>query len=202
MPTKLDHRKLLKHLYSGQKTKPVMIDVAPMNYLMLNGKGRPSEPEFGAAASTLYPVAYTLKFMVRAQCDIDYHVMPLEVLWRVNRQTKDFAWTMLLMQPDLVTEAMYAEAVSRVQAKKCPPLLSQLRFERLAEGMCVQLLHVGPYQGMDAGFEQMVAFAGQNGYVVPVRNTHDIYLNDSRKAKPENLRAIMRVAVQPQQTAN
>jgi len=193
---KVDHRKILKHLYRASKTKPVIMQVPPMNFLMIDGKGRPPEQDFQDAVSTLYPVAYTLKFVVRANDGVDYHVMPLEVIWKVNRQTKDFAWTMLVMQPEYVTGDLYGEAAAKVQAKNCPPLLSRLRFECFAEGTCVQFLHTGPYQGMEAAFEKMLAFAQQNGYAVSARNTHDIYLNDSRKTKPENLKTIMRLVVE------
>jgi hypothetical protein len=193
---KVDHRKMLKHLYSASKTAPAILEIPPMSFLMIDGKGRPPEKDFQEAVSTLYPVAYTLKFMVRASDDVDYHVMPLEVIWKVNRQTKDFAWTMLVMQPEYVTGDLYGEAVAKAQAKNDPPLLSRLRFERFTEGTCVQFLHTGRYQDMEAAFEKMLAFAQQNGYAVPARNTHDIYLNDSRKTKPENLKTIMRLVVE------
>ena len=115
----------------------------------------------------------------------------MEVCWRVNREKKEFAWTMMLMQPAYVTAEMVAEAKRKVQTKVDASLLEKVRFEKLAEGLCVQFLHTGPYEGMDAALERMLAFAGEQGYSVPVRNSHDIYLNDVRKTKPENLKAVM-----------
>ena len=67
--------------------------------------------------------------------------------------------------------------------------------QQLAEGMCVQFLHIGPYEGMDAALDRMLALAGEQGYSVVARNSHDIYLNDVRKTKPENLKAVMRLPV-------
>jgi len=166
-----------------------------MNFLMMDGRGKPSGNEFQQAASTLYPLAYTLKFMVRLACDIDYHVMPMEVRWRVNREKKEFAWTMMLMQPEYVTEKLVDEARQKVLPKVEADLLERVRFETFAEGMCMQFLHVGPYEGMDAALEKMLAAAESQGYAVPVRNAHDIYLNDVRKTKPENLKSIMRLPV-------
>ena len=195
MPQKIDHRKLLKSLYTASRISPALVEVPPMNYLMIDGTGRPSEPDFEAAAGALFPVAYTLKFMLRAACGVDYHVMPMEVIWRVNRKTKDFAWTMLLMQPDLIAPHMLPDALAKVAAKGAPPALDRLRFECFDECLCVQFLHVGPYPGMDAAMEKMIAFAEKNGCTVPGRSTHDIYLNDSRKTKPENLKTIMRLPV-------
>jgi hypothetical protein len=74
-------------------------------------------------------------------------------------------------------------------------MLEQVRFETFTEGMCVQFLHVGPYTGMDSALESMCAVADREGYTVPARNAHDIYLNDVRKTKPENLKAVMRLQI-------
>jgi len=192
---KVDHRKTLQHLYHSSSKAPTLIDVPPMNFLMMDGHGKPTGTGFQEAAGTLYPLAYILKFMVRAACDIDYHVMPMEVRWRVDRQKKEFAWTMMLMQPEYVTQELMAEARQKVLPKVEAALLERVRFESFTEGMCIQFLHVGPYEGMDAALEKMLAAADARGYVVPVRSAHDIYLNDVRKTKPQNLKAIMRLPV-------
>jgi hypothetical protein len=81
-----------------------------MNFLLMDGKGKPDGSGFQQAASTLFPLAYTLKWAVRLERDIDFHVMPMEVQWRVNREAKEFKWTMMLMQPEYVTAEMVAEA--------------------------------------------------------------------------------------------
>jgi hypothetical protein len=192
---KIDHRKTLRQLYHPSSRLPSLVEVPPMNFLMMDGRGKPDGKQFPQAASTLYPLAYTLKYMVRFAKDIDFHVMPMEVHWRVNREKKEFAWTMMLMQPEYVIAEMVVEAKRKVQSKVDASLLDKVRFEQLAEGMCVQFLHIGPYDGMDAALDKMLAVAGEQGYSVPVRNSHDIYLNDVRKAKPENLKAVMRLPV-------
>ncbi len=194
---KIDHRKALKHLYYPSSKIPALVDVPPMNFLMLDGRGKPDGSAFQQAASTLYPLAYTLKFMVRAECDMDYHVMPMEVRWRVNREKKEFGWTMMLMQPEEVTAERVAAARQRVLPKVDAAALERVRFELFTEGICVQFLHIGPYEGMDAALERMIVLAESQGYTVPFRNAHDIYLNDARKTKPENLKAVMRLAVIP-----
>ena len=133
--------------------------------------------------------------MVRFAIDVDFHVMPMTVQWRVNREKKEFAWTMMLMQPEYVTAKLVAEAKRKVQSKVDASLLEKVRFEQLAEGMCVQFLPIGPYEGMDAALDRMLTLAGGQGYSVPVRNSHDIYLNDIRKTKPENLKAVIRLPI-------
>ena len=192
---RVDHRQTLKHLYNSSRRTPVLVDVPPLNFLMIDGSGKPTGAEFQQAAETLYPVAYVLKFSIRSRYSIDYHVMPMEVCWDVNRQQRRFAWTMMIMQPEVVTPELVAEAVENVKSKGEPPLLSRLRFEPLAEGPCVQFLHTGPYEGMDGAMNRMIAFAGSCGYGVPYTNAHDIYLNDVRKTKPENLKAVMRLKI-------
>jgi hypothetical protein len=192
---KIDHRKTLKHLYHPSSKTPVMVDVPPMNFLMLDGRGKPDGKQFPQAAGILYPLAYTLKWMVRLDSDIDFHVMPMEVIWKVNREKKEFAWTMMLMQPEYVTPELFTKALQKVQSKVDTVWLAKVRFEQYAEGTCIQFLHVGPYDGMDAAFEKMLALAAAQGYTAPLRNTHDIYLNDVRKTNPANLKAVMRLAI-------
>lgn len=192
---KIDHRQTLKHLYSASSVKPAIVEVPPLNFLMMDGCGKPDQPDFQCAAQALYTVSYTLKFMLRPRLDLDYHVMPMELHWKVNRAAKSFRWTMMIMQPDPVSREHVDEAVDRLRVEKPELDLSRVRFESFTEGLCVQYLHTGPYPGMDANLDKMLAFAAANGYIVPERNAHDIYLNDSRKTKPENLRAIMRLPV-------
>jgi hypothetical protein len=195
---KIDHRKELKCLYCPSSKTPALVDVPTMNFLMMDGRGKPDGKQFSQAASILFPLAYTLKWTVRLGSNIDFHVMPMEVLWKVNRQTREFAWTMMLMQPEYVTAELVHEARQKVLSRVDPSLLEQARFESLAEGICVQFLHVGAYEEMDAAMDRMVSMAEKNGYEIPIRNTHDIYLNDVRKAKTENLKAVMRLQVVPQ----
>jgi hypothetical protein len=192
---KIDHRKTLKHLYNPSSKIPAIVDVPTMNFLMVDGHGKPDGPLFQQAASILYPLAYTLKWMVRLENDIDFHVMPMEVLWKVNREKKEFAWTMMLMQPEYVTSDWIAKARLKAQSKVKVELLESVRFETCSEGLCVQYLHVGPYEGMDASAEKMEALAKEKGYQIPVHHSHDIYLNDVRKTKAENLKAVIRFQV-------
>lgn len=192
---KIDHRKTLKHLYHPSSKAPSIIDVPVMNYLKVEGRGKPDGLQFQQAAQLLYPLAYTLKWMVRLGSDIDFHVMPMEVLWNVNREKKEFSFTMMLMQPEYITAELVAEARVKVQSKVDADQLAKVRFEPHIEGPCVQYLHIGAYEGMDASGKMMEAYAEQRGYVIPFHSSHDIYLNDVRKTRPENLQSVMRYPV-------
>jgi len=192
---KIDHRKTLKNLYHPSSKAPSIIDVPAMNFLKVEGRGKPNEIQFQQAAQVLYPLAYTLKWMVRLGSDIDFHVMPMEVLWKVNREKKVFSFMMMLMQPEYITAEMVAEARVKVQSKVDADQIAMVRFEPNIEGTCVQYCHIGAYEGMDASGKVMEAFAEENGYTMPVHCSHDIYLNDVRKTRPENLQSVMRYPV-------
>jgi hypothetical protein len=194
--SQIDYRKELSPLYNPSARQPGLIDLPPLNFLVIDGAGKPDKQEFQEAASTVYPVAYTLKFMVRKSHDLDFKVMPMEVRWFVNREKKEFKWTMMIMQPEVITSELYAEAVAAVKAKGGAPLLAKLRFENFAEGRCAQMMHKGPYPEMENTLEIMLKFIHDQGYTTD-RRTHDIYLNSILKARPENLKTVMRVQVTP-----
>lgn len=192
---KIDHRKTLKHLYHPSGKAPTIIEVPEMNFLKVEGCGKPDGLEFQQAAGLLYPLAYTLKWMVRLDRGIDLHVMPMEVLWKVNREKKEFSFTMMLMQPEFITSELVAEALVKLQSKVEADQLAKIRFEPHADGICVQYLHIGTYEKMNASAKLMEAYAEQQGYAIPAHCSHDVYLNDIRKTKPENLRSVMRYQV-------
>lgn len=200
--TKIDYRKELQHLYKGRKGTPTIVDVPPMNFLMVDGQGHPSEQEFQDAVSTIYPVAYTLKFMVRKHDDLDYKVMPLEVKWKINREekgSKRYGWTVMVMQPEFITKGLFLEAVEQAKLKRALPYEEKLRFTSRTEGLCGQIFHKGPYgDPMEETFELLKQYLAQNGYQGEP-DSHDIYLNSVLRTKPENLKTIIRVRVQKDQ---
>ncbi|MBU1153971.1 GyrI-like domain-containing protein [bacterium] len=191
---KIDHKKEFYNLYSGKISKPVIVNVPLMNYLMIDGKGHPSEKEFQEACSTLYPVTYTIKFMLRPEINIDYKVMPLEVMWTVNRTDKTFTWTMLQMQPEYVTKSIFQKGIEKLLLKKRPSLIEKLRFEKLDEGLCGQIIHKGPYEKMNDTFKILTDFLESEKYAYK-KDSHDIYFNSPIKTKPENLRTMIRTQI-------
>lgn len=194
---RIDLKKTLSSLYSASARKAAVVDVPAMRFLAIDGSGHPAGQPFQQAAGALYPLAYLLKFLVRERLGIDYGVMPMEVTWTLNRgDCTTFTWTMRLMQPEWITEEMVAEAHAKAQSKADPEQLKRVRFETIADGLCGQMLHVGPYEGMNDTLARMTAQLRELGYAAHT-DTHDIYLNDMRKTRPENYRAIMRVRIQP-----
>lgn len=200
---KVDLKKTLDDYRAPRGTFEV-VDLPARNYLMVDGAGDPNTaPEYAAALEALYPVAYTVKFASKRQLGRDYVVPPLEGLWWADdmeaftgsRDAAQWRWTMMILVPDWVEAAMVAEAVAAVAAGEPPARLADVRFAPLAEGRCVQTLHLGPYAEEGPILVRMHhEFIPQQGLRMTGRH-HEIYLSDPRRTAPDKLRTILRQPV-------
>jgi hypothetical protein len=202
---KLDLRKDLKYLYAPSAKKVAVLDVPAFNFVMIDGAIEPGQepatsPLFQENMQALYGAAYTLKFMVklRKEKPVDYPVMALEGLWWVEDghfdiKVKDnWFYTVMILQPDLVTPEMFAEALAQMRKKKGDqPAFARLRLERFHEGLCVQTMHIGPYADEPATVARMESFAQENGYTL-CRKHHEIYLGNPLRADPAKLKTVLR----------
>jgi hypothetical protein len=201
---KVDFKRELKHLYNPPKKEFTVVDVPPMNFLMVDGHGDPNTAqEYQDAVEALYGVAYTLKFTSKRELGRDYVVPPLEGLWWAGdmeafttmRDKSAWEWTMMIMQPEWVTQEMVGEAVKQVEKGKDLPALSKIRLETYHEGLSVQIMHVGSYDDEGPTIARMHReFMPENGYE-PAGKHHEIYLSDPRKVAPENLKTVIRQPV-------
>lgn len=200
---KIDFKKT-QPSYKAKRGKFDIIDVPPMNYLMIDGDGGPNSPEYAEAIQTLYPLAYTLKFTSKSELDRDYVVPPLEALWwaedwevfTTKFDQSQWLWTAMLMVPPWISRDLFEQAFETVAQKSNPPALSKLRFETLEEGQSVQVLHLGSYSEEGPILEDMhERFIPDNGLTMRGKH-HEIYFNDFRKVAPEKLRTILRQPVQ------
>ena len=197
---KINYKKELRHLYQPSAKEVEVIDVPQMNFLMIEGEGDPNTSKaFQDAVEALYSLAYTLKFMVKkGAVGIDYGVMPLEGLWWVDDMTQfsiekknEWKWTLMIMQPEVVTKELFKEAVKEVRKKKNPVALTNIRFESFSEGKAAQILYIGPFFEEGPTIERIHTFIAENGYVLSGKH-HEIYLSDMRKTAPEKLKTIIR----------
>lgn len=148
MAEKLDWKKDLKHLYAPSAKAPEMVDVPPMNYLMIDGHGDPNtSPAYQAAVEGLFSMSYTLKFAIKKAVGLDYAVFPAEGLWWVEdmrlfsiEDKGSWDWTMMVAQPEVVTADWVEQARAEVLKKKGLPVVEQIRFECLAEGPAAQII--------------------------------------------------------------
>ena len=198
--SKIDYKKELKHLYRPSAKKVEAVDVPRMNFLMIDGKGDPStSQDFKDAIGVLYPLSYTLKFMIKkGEIGVDYGVLPLEGLWWaddmssfVDDRREHWQWTLMIMQPELVTEQMVQEANAQVLKKKNPVSLPLVRFESFEEGKVAQILHIGPFSEEGPSVEKVHAFIEESGSQRRGKH-HEIYLSDIRRAAADNWKTIIR----------
>lgn len=197
---KIDLKKALKPLYQPTVKDVARVIVPPMNYLMVDGKGDPNNSqEFADAITVVYAVSYTLKFMVKkGELAIDYGVMPLEGLWWAEDMSQfsqddksNWLWTVLVAQPDFISQEMVDAAIADVKKRKAPVALPKLRFETFDEGVCAQLMHIGPFSKEGPNIERVHQFIEASGRKLRGKH-HEIYLSDLRKAAPEKWKTIIR----------
>lgn len=191
----LEYDEELKKLYKSTKKEPFFVNVREMNYLCFDGTGHPSDKDFQIACEALYTLSYIIKFeMARKKLGIDYKVNPMEVTWYLNKQQDkiEYSWTMMIMQPDFVTEEIFNESIKIAISKGKRICNERVTYQQLDFGKCIQCFHRGDYNKMNDTLKRIQKFATEQGLSCD-QYTHDIYLNDMRKTKVENYKTIMRV---------
>lgn len=197
---KTDYKKTYKHLFTGKKDQPVIVDVPDFNYLMIDGKGDPNtSEEFHQAIEVLYGVSYTMKFMIKKDDpEKDYTVMPMEALWWVEdmkefdvNKKDEWLWTIMIHQPDFVTQKDVEDAVEAIKKKKDLVALPKLRFEKIASHKAAQIMHIGPYNKERDTIKIMHGFIDKEGYEM-IGKHREVYLSDPRRTDPEKLKTILR----------
>ena len=201
-----DFKKAYKEFYMP-KNKPEIVTVPQANYIAVRGNGDPNE-DGGAylqSISVLYAIAYTLKMSYKTDYRIegfyDYVVPPLEGFWwqedvdGVDYSDKStFCWISVIRLPDFITEKDFDWAVETASKKKKMDC-SSAEFLTIDEGLCVQIMHIGPFDNEPATVEIMNRFIAENGYendFSDARLHHEIYLSDARKAAPEKWKTVIR----------
>jgi hypothetical protein len=202
-------------LYKVRKAVMDIVAVPELGYAAVDGEGSPDGEEFAAALRALYGVSYAAHFLVRRQHGQAPRVMPLEALWwaddalqrgiiaataqgtfdPVGTDRARWRWQALIMQPSPVDEDVIARAVAQSREKSVPSL-DRLRFIRWEEGLCAQVLHIGPYAAEAPSIRRLHQGITAAGYR-PRGRHHEIYLGDPRRSAPENLRTILRQPVEP-----
>lgn len=201
-----DFKKEYREFYLP-KDRPSIVMVPPMNYLAVRGRGDPNAEggEYQQALALLYGVAYTIKMSKlsdrRIEGYFDYVVPPLEGFWRQEgaeeidfARKADFRWISLIRLPDFVTREDFDWALADAARKKKTDF-SRVEFLPWDEGLCVQCMHLGPYEEEPATVARMHAFLEEQGFVLDFSDTrfhHEIYLSDPRKTAPEKRKTVIR----------
>lgn len=195
---KIDLFKLHKDQYIAPK-QPQFVEIHEAKYLAISGRGEPGGEEFTAKVGALYGVAYTTKMTRKFAGEQDYTICKLEYQWWLDDERRDFSatdpkqwnWKLLIRTPDFVRDNELDIAIETLLKKGKEPQVRQVKFESFAENLCVQMLHVGPYENESETILLMEAFAGQQDMEFHGRH-HEIYLSDPRRVPPERLKTILR----------
>lgn len=201
---KVDYKRDYKHLYVP-KTVPEIVDVPPMGFFSIDGEGDPNGPGFADATAALYSLAYAVRMSYKRN-DVpsgyfEYTVFPLEGVWDLIDRTKpstdksNFKYTLMIRQPDFVTPDLFEMFRADTQRKKPNPLLDNVRFEQVDDGLSCQMMHLGSFDDEPASFARMEAYCAEQGYVRASRLHREIYLSDPRRTETAKLKTVLRFAV-------
>ena len=212
MAAAFDFKKEYKDLYLP-RALPMLIDVPTMTFVAVAGSGNPNEDngDYAEALGLLYAFSFTVKMAKKGDWQpdgyFDYVVPPLEGFWwqdpadgQIDYARKgDFNFISCIRLPDFVTRDDFDWAVSEAAAKKKLDF-SAVEMLKVDEGLCVQCMHTGPYDGEPATIDAMHACAAEQGYspdFSEARLHHEIYLSDPRKCAPEKLKTVIRHPIKP-----
>ncbi|MDO4471291.1 MAG: GyrI-like domain-containing protein [Bacillota bacterium] len=201
---KVDFKKSEKKFYFPKKIE--VITVPEMSYLTVSGKGAPAGTAFQEAIAALYPVAYAISMSYKRE---DVHiphfyrfvVPPLEGLWTSKTvpeaneplRKEELIWKIMIRMPEFVTEEIVEWAKKETALKKKQDF-SQVKYEKIKDGLCIQAMHKGSFDSEAETFTLMEKFAVEEGYELIHKEFHhrEIYLSDFRKTAPEKLKTVLR----------
>lgn len=200
---KYEWRRKDKEIYLP-KNNPSIIEVPPMEYFTLMGKGNPNNEGFKASVEALYALSYTIRMMpkkgINPEGYFEYTVFPLEGVWDLDEEGRQLevldkdrlVYKIMIRQPEFVTEELYLTAKSLVTKKVPENLLNRVRFEEIREELCVQCMHIGSYDAEKETFSKMDEFCKANQLIRKDKRHREIYITDPRKTESEKLKTVLR----------
>jgi hypothetical protein len=192
------------------KPNPELITIPKFKFFTIHGQGNPNDDFFAEYIAVLYSLSYAVKMSPKQgiipKDYFEYTVYPLEGVWDIDEAArKNFngtidkntlVFTLMIRQPDFVTNDFALDIIEKTKKKKPHPLLDKAKFELVEEGKCVQMLHTGSYDSEPASFKKMEQFAEENKLKRKFHTHREIYLSDARKVAPEKLKTVLRFQVE------
>jgi hypothetical protein len=189
------------NLARARRDRVRFVEVPERRFLAVDGCERPGGQTFQNAIMTLYPVAYTLHFLLR-KAGVSAPVGTLEGLYWLapedvtERPGRPMSWRLMIPIPVEASEQDVEQAIHDAAAKRQLPALGLLRVVTWAEGPSAQILHVGPYAGETPTIGKLMAAIGAAGYQACGPH-HEIYMNDPRRVGEAQTKTVLRHAVRP-----
>ncbi|MDF2723619.1 MAG: hypothetical protein K0Q59_3294 [Paenibacillus sp.] len=204
MSKKIEYKKDYKQIYAPG-TSPVIIDIGAIPFITISGSGDPNGEAFGRATEALYSLSYAVKMSYKSD-DVpagyyEYTVFPLEGIWDLIDKAKpatdksNLKYTLMIRQPDFLTDVLFHKFVEQTKKKKPSPYLDQLSFTAITDGLSCQMMHIGSFDDEPASFARMEAFCSENGYVRAAKTHREIYLSDPRKTELAKMKTVLRFPV-------
>ncbi len=203
---KYEWKKQEKELYMP-KANPSLIEIPKLKFFMIRGKGNPNDEEFSEKIGVLYSLSYAVRMMPKngyvPEGYFEYTVYPLEGIWDITEEGKnadilnkdELLYTIMIRQPDFVDNDVANRAIQMTRRKKPHPLLDEVEFGEIEDGLCVQMLHIGSYDDEPGSFKKMTEYIENNGLQRKNLTHREIYLNDFRKVEKEKLNTVLRCFV-------
>jgi hypothetical protein len=206
---KHEWRKKEKSIYLP-KNKPELVDIPEYKFISIEGEGNPNSDFFAECIAVLYPISYAIKMTpkkqeIKPKGYYDYTVYPLEGVWDINEEAKkafkgtinkdDLVFKLMIRQPDFLDDKYFNEMLELTKVKKPHKLLENLKFEKIPEGKCVQMMHLGSYDTEPESFKIMEEFAEKENLIRISKIHREIYLSDFRKVATEKLKTVLRFRI-------
>lgn len=193
--------------YYVPKEKPQLVEIPEFSFFTLEGQGNPNSEGFAEVIGVLYSLSYAIRMMpkngVIPEGYYEYTVYPLEGIWDLTEKGRkeeslnkdELIYKLMIRQPEFVTEEIVNNALEIVKKKKPHPLLEKVKFEKIKDGLSVQMLHVGAYDDEPKTFDIMKKFIEENSLEIETLVHREIYLSDFRKIEAEKLKTVLRYRV-------
>ena len=203
---KQEYKKHEKELYCP-KNKAVLVEVPKQKFFCIKGKGNPNDKDFSERIGVLYSLAYAVRMMPKngflPEGYFEYTVYPLEGLWDLTEEGRksevlnkeELLYTIMIRQPDFVNDEVVERAFEIVNRKKPHPLLKEVYFDEIEDGLAVQIMHTGSYDNEPESFHKMKEFIEINGLKIKSLVHREIYLSDTRKVEKDKLKTLLRYRV-------
>lgn len=204
---KHEWRKKEKHYYLP-KSKPEIVNIESFKFIQIKGSGNPNNEIFSEKVGVLYSIAYAIKMMPKKNITpkgyFDYTVYPLEGIWGLDEEglkkdtfdKNNLVYNIMIRQPDFVTKEVFDLALDMTKKKKPNKYLDEVEFGEIHEGMCVQMMHIGPFDDEYKSFELMKEFCQKNNLSIRDKRHREIYISDFRKTSQEKLKTVLRYMVE------
>jgi hypothetical protein len=194
---KLDFKKEYREFYSPPEGQVQLIEVPPLQFLNVEGSGEPGGRDFTYAVAALYGLAFTIQMeRKKTGSQPDYTLGPLECLWWVDGEIdqsrrEDWQWVVMLWQPDFINQEQLWQAAGELRQKHFNPKISDAVLQTYAEGLSLQIMHIGPYGTEKKSIKKLQYYAAEH-LMAFIGCHHEIYIGDPRQSNPESLKTILR----------